>query len=116
MNLKGRLSKMFQYKRGKIKQKNKEFKANASFAVQQSEIIEAALTPNRIKNQPKRISAFCTQDPWKKDVIHTNSLPFPKFTHKAEFLDMVSFITFLHFYICKISGFTKAAKDCRNPD
>jgi hypothetical protein len=86
MNLKGRLFKMFQHKRDKIKVKNQEFESNSS----QFKIRGDTLTPQKIKVKPTQISAFCTQDPRNLDIRQTKSLAFKKFTKETEYPEMAS--------------------------
>ena len=80
MNLNGRLFKMFQHKRDKIKLKNQEFESNPS----QFKIRGDTLTQQKIKVKPTRISAFCTQDTRKLDIRKTKSLTFKQFTKETE--------------------------------
>ena len=92
-NLKDRLFKMFQNKRGKMKLNNKEFESNSSFTFQKSKLKEDASTCHKTEIQPERVSAFCTQEPRKLDIKRIKSLPFERTTLKTEHPEMVSLFT-----------------------
>ena len=95
-NLKERLFKMFQYTRGNMKLKNKEFESNSSYTFSKSKMMDDALTCHKTEIQPERVSAFCTQEPRKLEIKQIKSLPFQRTTLKTEHPAMASLSTYLH--------------------